>query len=837
MNAILEHINITGQNFVEYAFAVLMQSGVLIAILLLLDLLLRKRVRAVFRYWIWLLVLLKLVLPISLSTPVSLGQFFGDELAYVDISRMTPKVETIEPAPAVVSPVIIDTSRIEAGRDRLSITPETEPLLVEPATVSVAPLSWQGAVFLLWLAVVIVMGILLLQRSIFVRSLIRQACDANNLMNESLEYCRKRMGVKRNVSLKISENAASPAVCGLFKPVILLPRNLGPTLGSSHLRTVLMHELAHIKRGDLWINTFQTALQIFYFYNPLLWLANAMIRRVREQAVDEAVLVALGSGAQQYPETLLNVARLAWQRPALSLRLIGVIESKSQLKERIRKMLERPVPKSAKLGIAGMIVVFALGAFLLPMAKADNNTTGTPAASEQSLKDKEAETKTPEEQAAQREFKEQAKTRAKELLQTIEKNVTGADKINISMLTPPMPPKPPEVKQLLPPEFASVPMPTIKPPKEAVQRFQTILAKKDSLEQEINKLQEELEQKLQAGDISDQEAKDLNNKIEAMEKKLEEASDQAEECIEQIEDWAEEFAERMEEWGEKIQEQIEEKYDDKYEEEFEQFEEKMEQWSEQFEQQIEPWAEQLDSKLELSFERLEDNLDVLDDVMEEITGDSDEDGGKFTFRKDPNDIVVSLTEGKRLVVKSHVGSIKISSGKAGQCKCTYTVKARAQTMDQARQKAEQVKIKVDDNNDTLMLTVTKLDNNKWSNINVDLDIQVPQNTDITVTNGVGSIRITDLRGKTEGSTNVGDIIVNNIQGDIKLKTGVGKIYCDFPDNISAKVEASTNVGSIKTELPLEVTKKSVTANKTSGTLGKGDNKIELRTQVGSITIR
>jgi beta-lactamase regulating signal transducer with metallopeptidase domain len=837
MNTILEQINITGQRFIEYTFTVFVQSSLLIVILLLLDLLLRKKVRAVFRYWIWMLVLLKLVLPASLSTPVSLGQWFGDKLAYVGISRIAPKIEAIGPAPAAVSPAIIDTSHIETSGDRLSFTsiaPEIEPLLVEPATASITPLSWQGAVFLLWLAVVIAMGILLLHRTVFVRRLIRQAYDANNLMNESLEYCRKRMGIRRNVILRVSENTASPAVCGLFRPVILLPRSLGPTLGSSHLRTVLMHELAHIKRGDLWINTFQTALQIFYFYNPLFWLANAMIRRVREQAVDEAVLVALGSAAQQYPETLLNVARLAWQRPALSLRLIGVIESKSQLKERIRKMLEKPVPKSAKLGITGMLAVFALGVFLLPMARADNNTSGTPAASEQSLKDKEAETKTPEEQAAQRESKEQAKTRAKELLKTIGKNISGADKINVSMLTPPMPPKPPEVKQLLPPEFASMPMPTIGPPKEAIQRFQKILAKRDSLEQEINKLQEELEQKLQAGDISDQEAKELNNKIEAMEEKLEQASDQSEECIEQIEEWAEEFAEGMEEWSEEIEEQLEEKYEDKYEREFEQFEEKIEQWAEHFEEQIEQWAEQLDSKLELSFESLEDNLDVLDDAMDEITGNSGD--GKVTFRKDPNDIVVPLAEGKRLVVNNNVGSIKIGIGKAGQCKCTYIIKAKAETLDQAKRKAEQIKIEVDDNSDALTLNVTKLDN-KWNNINVDLDIQIPQNTDITVTNNVGNIRITDLKGKIECTTDVGDITASNIQGDIKLRTDVGKVNCDIPDDISAKVIASTDVGSIKTVLPLEVTKSNFIGGKASGVLGKGDNKVELRTNVGSITIR
>jgi beta-lactamase regulating signal transducer with metallopeptidase domain len=186
------------------------------------------------------------------------------------------------------------------------------------------------------------------------------------------------MGIKHEVRLKVSANAASPAVCGLFRPVILVPANLGRKLGSRDLRAVLLHELAHIKRGDLWVNLAQTVLQIAYFYNPLLWLASAMIRRVREQAVDEMVLVAMGRKAKSYPETLVNVAKLAFKQPTLSLRLIGVVESKNALAGRIKRILTRPLPKSAKLGILGLIVIIVAACVLLPMAKAEKPSTEDP---------------------------------------------------------------------------------------------------------------------------------------------------------------------------------------------------------------------------------------------------------------------------------------------------------------------------------------------------------------------------------------------------------------------------------------------------------------------------
>ena len=238
MNAVLEQVNSIGKAFVEFAVPMLVQSGVLIVILLLLDLALRKKVKAVFRYCIWMLVLLKLILPTSLSSPLSLGYWFGDKLAYVTESRTAaaPEAEVVEPALAKMLH-IIEPVPIEADRPAPAVSPvmpDVEPAVTEavsPPAAPVTPVTWQGVVFLLWLAVGMALGLLLLQRAVFVRGLVAQAREANDLMKDALEYCCKCMGVKRKVGLKVSANAASPAVCGLFRPVILLPHKLAPSLG------------------------------------------------------------------------------------------------------------------------------------------------------------------------------------------------------------------------------------------------------------------------------------------------------------------------------------------------------------------------------------------------------------------------------------------------------------------------------------------------------------------------------------------------------------------------------------------------------------------------------
>jgi beta-lactamase regulating signal transducer with metallopeptidase domain/tetratricopeptide (TPR) repeat protein/outer membrane lipoprotein-sorting protein len=371
MNAILEQINSAGLVFVRFTLPMLVQSSVLIVVLLLVDLLLRKKVRAVVRYWLWMLVIIKLVLPTTLSSPVSLGSWFGDELADIKVSNTSIAEQPVNLPQIIETKTIVVTGIPHPDVRPTMISPSiAEPVVAAKPPVSLAPLTWQGTVFLVWAAVVTAMGLLLLQRAIFVTGLVAQAQNPTQLMNDAFGFCCGQMGLKSKVGLKVSASTASPAVCGLFRTVILVPQNLAPTLGSSHLRPVLLHELAHIKRGDLWINLVQTILQIVYFYNPLLWLANSIIRRIREQAVDEAVQVSMGTNAPQYPQTLVDVAKIAFNRPVLSLRLIGVVESKSALKGRIERMLNRPIPKSAKLGILGLIALLIFAAVLLPMAKA-----------------------------------------------------------------------------------------------------------------------------------------------------------------------------------------------------------------------------------------------------------------------------------------------------------------------------------------------------------------------------------------------------------------------------------------------------------------------------------
>ena len=364
INNSLMGLNEAGGVFYDYAASVFIQTALLVILLFVIDLLLRKRVRAVFRYCVWLLVLVKLILPPMLSLPTGIGYWAGDY---------------ISAAPGLSNRAFDPFALEHAG-------PSGEMPLGQPAEniardnpanyrtggsrTAPTPLTWQAVVFLLWLAGVLAFIAVLVQRIRFVKGLVAASCPAGDELTGLLEQSRRQMAVRREIKLRLSDTIPSPAVCGLLRPTVLMPTSLVERLSPEGLRATLIHELAHIKRGDLWVNSVQTFLQVVYFYNPFVWFANSVIRKVCEEAVDETVLVALGGRAKDYSNTLIDIGEMVFWKADLGLRLIGVAESKKALQWRIRHMLNRPIPKSSKLGALGIAMLLVIASVLLPMARA-----------------------------------------------------------------------------------------------------------------------------------------------------------------------------------------------------------------------------------------------------------------------------------------------------------------------------------------------------------------------------------------------------------------------------------------------------------------------------------
>ena len=144
----------------------------------------------------------------------------------------------------------------------------------------------------------------------------------------------------------------------------------------------------------MWVNCAQALLQIVYWWHPLLWLANARIRRLREEAVDDAVMVALKDEADTYAPTLLEVAKLALPRPLASLGLVGILESRNSLRQRIERLMDFRPPRRAGLTLTSALGVLGFAALAVPMGEAPAPTAGPGAIAGQTEADRRT-TETP----------------------------------------------------------------------------------------------------------------------------------------------------------------------------------------------------------------------------------------------------------------------------------------------------------------------------------------------------------------------------------------------------------------------------------------------------------
>ena len=132
-----------------------------------------------------------------------------------------------------------------------------------------------------------------------------------------------------------SDLARSPFLTGLIRPCIVLPRG---DFGTSQ-RFVLLHELTHLQRRDLWWNAASRVLCAVLWMQPLLWMLQRAGERIGEEVCDEAV-VSRGESARQYAQCLLDLAQ-SW-RPTRGERTLGagVVPLRSGLARRIQNILD-----------------------------------------------------------------------------------------------------------------------------------------------------------------------------------------------------------------------------------------------------------------------------------------------------------------------------------------------------------------------------------------------------------------------------------------------------------------------------------------------------------------
>lgn len=269
---------------------ILFSSSVLILAIILARHMVRGRVSQRLLYATWLLVALRLLIPIQ----------FGQS-AY-SISTLTDQLEqSAEPIRQVqqsFNEPIAGPSRAELYEQLLNtyIRQGADPTAPAVQEQIESQIEKQIITPIQVLTVIWITGMTLMAVWFFVTNFIY----LRNAKKDAVPFTQ----VDAPVPVMVSPNVPTPCLMGLFRPVIYLTP--ASTASEQTLNHVLTHELAHFRHGDHIWSLVRCVCLCVYWFDPLVWLAAVLSRRDQELACDESALKKLGSNEHiPYGETLL----------------------------------------------------------------------------------------------------------------------------------------------------------------------------------------------------------------------------------------------------------------------------------------------------------------------------------------------------------------------------------------------------------------------------------------------------------------------------------------------------------------------------------------------------
>jgi beta-lactamase regulating signal transducer with metallopeptidase domain len=307
-----------------------------------------------FRALLWFIVIARVLVPFAPASPLSLQNIFA--------RRIAPAV----PPPARI--VKIETNLFAEPLIHFEDAPlATAPAQPEPTAFPIAQ-----TLAAIWLTGAILAFATIATRCWIIRRRLRSELHPHPQLDDPatanlseihaiLNECRATLGLRYPIRLVVSKAVAAPALTGLYPATLIVPHAFQTgRFTQNQIRQILLHELAHIQQGHLWLHWLTLAARALHWFNPILHLAAARLRHECELAADAAALQnANQTERQSYGETILLA--LTQTTAAPTAMALGLAEQTAGLKQRLRALAEPRRRCFAPLGIALVTLVAITG--------------------------------------------------------------------------------------------------------------------------------------------------------------------------------------------------------------------------------------------------------------------------------------------------------------------------------------------------------------------------------------------------------------------------------------------------------------------------------------------
>lgn len=306
--------------------------GLITVLLIALTPLLNKRCAAKWKYWIWLFLAVRLLLPVNLAD-------FSTAFQPLSQNR-TQQTDQTQQNSTQAPPS--EALRLER------VTVEIPPQMTTPITVhtkksgfQITPLTIMG---MLWAAgALCFFGIHFISYVRYKRRLLKTGTRIeDSLFACQMQELKQELAVSRSVPAIEFHEAASPMVTGFFRPVLVLPKE---QYSAEEQYFILKHELVHLKRGDVYFKLLLVAANAVHWFNPLIWLMQKEAAVDMELSCDERVTKDADYAQRKaYAETLWSTLHRQYaKQTVLSTQFYG---GKRVMKKRFQNILRKTAGKN-----------------------------------------------------------------------------------------------------------------------------------------------------------------------------------------------------------------------------------------------------------------------------------------------------------------------------------------------------------------------------------------------------------------------------------------------------------------------------------------------------------
>ncbi len=270
-----------------------------------------KRLPAWWHYGLWVVLLIRMIIPLKYEKSSVIPEFISINLPEIDLldTMLLGKDD-------MISGIIENTS--------------------SNTNWAWLDLSFNEVMLYTWIAGALSIGLFILIKNLrFWITIKQKPMLVDKEILDLLEECKITMKINTLIGIIITDKVKSPALFGYLRPRLLLPLGVLENLTRSELTYIFMHELGHLKRHDIGVSWIITLLQVFHWFNPLVWYAFYQMRVDQESACDASVLARIRKNQKKdYAGTIIGFLERFCQNRQLPS-MAGIIENKSQIKRRI----------------------------------------------------------------------------------------------------------------------------------------------------------------------------------------------------------------------------------------------------------------------------------------------------------------------------------------------------------------------------------------------------------------------------------------------------------------------------------------------------------------------